>query len=160
MGKPVCPRCDEPLAAQRYHDVPVEVCPDCTGMWVAQRALRALTEAIARDVLGEVDVDTALDPLPDAGGGLACPACAGPLEHFGYMGANVVELDRCEGCGAVWLDADELYWVATLYARTAARKAGVVKVYEQVRREALELQEARTRAEALVRRTLVRRMLS
>jgi Zn-finger nucleic acid-binding protein len=30
------------------------------------------------------------------------------MEKYGYMGIAAVQIDRCERCSMVWLDADEL----------------------------------------------------
>lgn len=37
-----------------------------------------------------------------------CPDCLQTMEKYGYMGMRAVQIDRCEKCGVVWLDADEL----------------------------------------------------
>ena len=68
-----CPRCARPLRAGRYREVPCATCPDCHGLWVEQRSLRALLELMAVDALELLDPDTPLEALADAGGGLGCP---------------------------------------------------------------------------------------
>lgn len=142
MKKPCCPRCGEPLVPRRYDDFRLEACVGCTGLWIPLPVLRPLIEAMARDLLADMGDEAFLEPLPDPGDAVPCPCCGRIMEHFGYLGAKVVHLDRCDPCRAVWLDPDELYWVAALYARTDARRARLVKSFEEGRRERDELLRA------------------
>jgi len=37
-----------------------------------------------------------------------CPDCRQAMEKYGYMGIGAIQIDRCDPCALVWLDADEL----------------------------------------------------
>ncbi|MCA9688642.1 MAG: zf-TFIIB domain-containing protein [Myxococcales bacterium] len=66
-----------------------------------QRAAR-IAEALA----GLLE-DDAIEPRPRAArGALRCPGCGAPMVTL--AGDGGVELDRCDGCGGVWLDRGEL----------------------------------------------------
>lgn len=37
-----CPKCGEVLQASAYHDVPLDQCPGCRGIWLGQKDLELL----------------------------------------------------------------------------------------------------------------------
>ena len=39
-----CPKCGEMLEATSYHDVPLDQCPACHGIWLGQRDLEILAQ--------------------------------------------------------------------------------------------------------------------
>ena len=50
-----------------------------------------------------------------------CPDCHQTMEKYGYMGIAAIQIDRCDPCGLVWLDADELQNMVLALARTNYR---------------------------------------
>lgn len=109
------------MVARRYDGSAVQSCPGCHGLEVAQRDLRRIAERLARDLVGQIDLEA---PTPkgmgDPSGGLVC-ACGAKMDNFAYLGLPDVRLDRCESCERVWLDAEELELVARTCARSEAR---------------------------------------
>lgn len=116
--------------AQSYRSTPVERCPACHGFQVGLRDLRRIAEAMARDLVGVIDLDVALSPLPAPEGKLVC-LCGRIMETFAYLGLPHVELDRCENCMLVWLDANELTGVAQVSAQSEGR---IRELYAAARR--------------------------
>ncbi len=47
----------------------------------------------------------------------ACPSCASPMKHVGYLGGDRVFVDRCDTCHALWLDGDEIDAIVMLNRR-------------------------------------------
>lgn len=45
---------------------------------------------------------------------LECPFCAGDMKPLNYGSDSAVIVDRCELCGAIWLDAHELEMIQAL----------------------------------------------
>jgi hypothetical protein len=64
------------------------------------------------------------------------------MEHYGYMGTEVVKIDACSGCALLWLDAEELGTMSLLHAQTARRGAARREEDERTTRE-LERQISR-----------------
>jgi Zn-finger nucleic acid-binding protein len=52
---------------------------------------------------------------------LACPDCHQPMEKYGYMGIAAIQIDRCDSCALVWLDADELQNMVLALAKSNYR---------------------------------------
>jgi Zn-finger nucleic acid-binding protein len=50
-----------------------------------------------------------------------CPDCGQPMEKYGYMGMGAIQIDRCEQCSLVWLDADELQNMVLALAKSSYR---------------------------------------
>lgn len=60
-----------------------------------------------------------------------CPDCGQPMEKYGYMGIAAIQIDRCEQCSLVWLDADELQNMVLALARSQYRSERALKAEEQ-----------------------------
>jgi hypothetical protein len=80
-------------------------------------------EAMSVELLKSFDPDTKIEPLNDASAHLACPSCARPMESGDYCGARVVYFDRCDRCGFLWVNADELGTMTLMWARMEARQS-------------------------------------
>jgi len=50
-----------------------------------------------------------------------CPDCRQTMEKYGYMGIAAIQIDRCDPCALVWLDADELQNMVLALAKTNYR---------------------------------------
>ena len=106
----VCPRCGKPLETMQVDTLNARMCRACTGMLLTHADLVNVIEASWRAVTEETADAT---PLRAPDGWLNeptfnCPDCAQPMEKYGYMGIAAIQVDRCDVCGLVWLDADEL----------------------------------------------------
>ena len=99
QGPVSCPRDNSELRPFRVDAVEVDTCMSCTGVWldageIGRVALDAELEAIVQGRR-----DAAISPFP-------CPRCAGTCHPAHVEG---VELDTCERCGGIWVDANELH---------------------------------------------------
>lgn len=88
-----CPVCGVPLDEQTHDGVHVDVCPDCSGVW-----LDWMDGDIAK-VTGKLEVPAA-QRRGSAGSG-ACPVCS---EQLGKDTIGAVRIDRCGSCAGAWLD--------------------------------------------------------
>ncbi len=118
-----CPRCATPLEVAACADVAFQQCPGCAGHLLRQADLLRVLERLAKDLAATLGPDTVVERVPDKGGGVSCPRCGRPMEHYGYMGTNLVMIDACAPCGVLWLDTDALGAMGLLYARTQRREA-------------------------------------
>jgi Zn-finger nucleic acid-binding protein len=108
-----CPRCGTPLAATSYEGIDLETCGRCQGRWLYADDLKALVDtpsdhtAFTEDGAGRQAPGFGGPPAAERGY-LACPACGAAMEHVNYAGDSGTLIDRCPGCGGIWLDAGEL----------------------------------------------------
>lgn len=115
-----CPRCHLPLTTGNLASAQVEGCSECGGMLLARDRLPVLLQEIGPPPSAE-RLSEPPRRVPDAGGGLRCPRCAGPMENDGYMGSPFVMIDRCSRCDVLWIDDGEIEAMAHQYARVRAR---------------------------------------
>jgi Zn-finger nucleic acid-binding protein len=153
-SKSSCPRCSESLLVGSFHEVEIEKCPACQGIFVRQNKMIPLLEAMTSDLIGTIDPDHDVQPLPDKGSGVPCPCCGELMNHHGYMETNLVLIDSCSNCSGVWLDPDELAVMSQIYAKTSRRLS--------IQREASDrrLKEMDRRCDAIFNARRVRRILT
>ena len=138
-----CPRCASELRRADVSGERLDVCKSCGGAFLAQRLLIPVLTALSRELARDLDIDTPLDPIEDRGAGIRCPRCSGPMENFGYMGADLVHLDRCDRCACIWADSGELGAATLLFARTNLRRD------EALRRARDEFRQMSNRVDAV-----------
>ena len=112
-----CPRCGETLVDRKLHEVEMRICSGCVGLLVEQRRLLPLLDAMAMELLAEVDLDTEVEMIEDRGPVGACPNCGGSMDCDAYMGSKEVFIDRCNSCWRIWIDPMELGAMSLMYAR-------------------------------------------
>jgi Zn-finger nucleic acid-binding protein len=141
-----CPLDRTPLELIPYEGAMIRSCPTCGGELLSPEALRHIVNR-REVVFGAQEVDHAdrVDPvrgipLGEQGRHLNCPACGAHMDQLNYAGDTRVIVDRCSGCGSLWLDRSELEMAQVLVERWSERSRG--------RRRTLagELSEARRRA--------------
>ena len=101
-----CPKCKVDLEPFSASGVQVDLCPDCSGVWLDRGELGKLY-----GTWGMVEIEGAAGqprrPAPPSSEmvDLGCPACEGTLVALKVKGAA---LDGCTDCGGVWVDHGEL----------------------------------------------------
>ncbi|HZU37578.1 MAG TPA: zf-TFIIB domain-containing protein [Gemmataceae bacterium] len=143
----LCPRCRTTLNAQQHGDISLERCERCGGYWMSGEDLKTLVDlnrAPAREASTEVSSRRTewQDPA-------SCWQCGLPLEAFTYAGDSGVVLDKCPGCGKLWLDAGELERVVQTVSASENNLDRDVKRFSadfhqaEVRQEAQEQRDTR-----------------
>lgn len=120
-----CPTCRAALETAQVDTIPVRLCRDCHGALLLHADLIRILEASWR-MIDEKEAEAATFHAPEgwrAEVGRACPDCARAMEKYGYMGLGAIQIDRCDACALVWLDADELQNMVLALARTNYRTA-------------------------------------
>ena len=125
--KGYCPRCQQELVAGEFQSVELDMCAGCYGIVLEQNRLSGLLDVMANDLKDSLDLDAALEAVPNQGGEIACPRCHAQMEHYGYLGSNWVMIDSCKTCHVLWLDTDELGMMSLLYARSQMRSEQIHK---------------------------------
>ncbi len=108
----LCPLCDKQLDPISIGDSPLEACPECCGVWIAQKHLtdivrhpieeiKQLEEALGiPQVVYSAEVVQDIHPV--------CPRCHNLLEERAYAYHSTVKIEVCVTCDAVWLERGEL----------------------------------------------------
>jgi Zn-finger nucleic acid-binding protein len=133
-----CPRCQNLLETAQVDTIQVRLCQGCRGVLLAHPDLvqilevswRAISEKQAEEASFRAPEKWKKEPT------LHCPDCQATMEKYGYMGIAAVQIDRCDRCGLVWLDTDELQNMVLALARDNYRSA---RAFQKQRTEALDL---------------------
>jgi Zn-finger nucleic acid-binding protein len=133
-----------------YDGVNVESCPGCKGEWLHAGELEKIVEH-HDEVFSEEEL-ASLDPVSkevftaekDDHDELNCPCCEGvQMEHFNYGDTSGIILHKCDECGGIWADKDELQkieevvdgWKECLAQDTAKYASVLEKVDVQEQKE-------------------------
>lgn len=99
-----CPACKNPLVVIEHHQVEVDYCTACRGVWLDAGELELLSEMAGGPA--------APPPSSRAAAGhekpRRCPICLGPMEHRATGGADPVIWDQCGAGHGAWFDKGEL----------------------------------------------------
>lgn len=116
-----CPRCSAELQTILYTGVEVETCPVCEGEWLDAEELGVIVQNAERKFTREeiAELDRARSQIfhlgPQAPERISCPKCYNrKLVPFNYASTSGIILDKCRGCGGIWLDKGELERIQAL----------------------------------------------
>ncbi len=102
-----CPTDKTDLDKAILHQIEVDYCPTCMGIWFEEDELRRAKDERDKD-LNWLDVDLwdKKQDMRTSKGNRLCPSCRLPLYEVFY-GDSDVEVDICNICKGVWLDRGE-----------------------------------------------------
>ena len=102
-----CPNDNEKLETALFHNVEVDYCPKCLGIWFDKDELRLAKDDEDKEI-NWVDVDLWRDKLKFkvSHGGKHCPVDRAGLVQVKYDQSKV-KVDFCKMCQGVWLDRGE-----------------------------------------------------
>jgi len=133
-----CPRCARPLEDQQLDEIAFRCCRNCSGMLILHpdliNVLESSWHAISHDK-AEVTAFHAPAGWQDQPA-LLCPDCHKTMDRYGYMGLAAIQINRCDPCSLVWLDADELQNMVLALAKTNYRSAAE---REKLKREEVDI---------------------
>ena len=118
-----CPRCAKALEEQQLGEMSFRCCRDCKGMLLRHADLSDVLEKSWHTISRE-EAETMTLQVADGWQNepkLSCPDCHQTMEKYGYMGIAAIQIDRCDSCSLVWLDADELQNMVLALARSNYR---------------------------------------
>ncbi len=138
-----CPQCSSDLQAAVYEGVPIHTCNACGGEFVGGeefgRIVQHRKEAFGADLTAAVSQrkptfgHTATQPTRSR----CCPACGQNMKLVNYAGDSGIFVDRCDVCGGLWLDHEELEKVQIVMEKWAD------EAQPQIQAIAGELEKAR-----------------
>lgn len=134
------------MKAIEYEGALIYTCPTSGGELIGADALahiiRCREQKFGDEWKSLVANHEPLRGLPGEAGErqLVCPFCEGDMSPVNYGSDSAVIIDRCGGCGAVWLDAHELEMIQALMETWQDHAP------ERIRGIASELERARTAA--------------
>ncbi|WP_299005980.1 zf-TFIIB domain-containing protein [uncultured Shewanella sp.] len=119
----LCPRTHTAMSRVKVGGIRIDYSTHCGGVFFDNNALQHFDEAHERR--GEVMVEHLepfYNPKIDLTLRIHCPQCPDIVmaRHF-YSPKNQVEIDRCPGCGGIWLDYGELKKIRQLFPTQAHR---------------------------------------
>ena len=135
-----CPHCAKPLAEQQLDTLSFRCCRDCQGMLLLHRDLIDVLEKSWHAVSCETAETTAFRPTEGWQNEpkFLCPDCHRTMEKYGYMGIAAIQIDRCDPCALVWLDANELQNMVLALAKTNYRSESEWQKLQRGRVDILE----------------------
>jgi Zn-finger nucleic acid-binding protein len=97
-----CPKCKVDLVSTVRHQLKVNLCPSCKGMWLEHDELEELEDEVFD--FGDrwkATLEFTASATPDK-----CPECPALLQRFKYRFYDL-EMEFCPNQHGYWLDADE-----------------------------------------------------
>ncbi|MCB8931934.1 MAG: zf-TFIIB domain-containing protein [Fimbriimonadaceae bacterium] len=105
----LCPSCRIEMEALDYLGVPIDVCPDCAGVWFDDGELAKLSQAAPAALEA---LDSRLTPefevLNVPGSLKQCPRCTVHLRSYRYRYDSPVVIDSCPKCAGIFVEDQEL----------------------------------------------------
>jgi membrane associated rhomboid family serine protease/Zn-finger nucleic acid-binding protein len=108
-----CPACQSVLRKKRYHEIVLDSCPECRGIWFDQIELAGFIHvflerhpdlpnatAARRSAIASAEAQSEHERL--------CPRCRGPLRKVNYGYDSNIIVDKCGSCDGVWVDRSEV----------------------------------------------------
>ncbi len=145
-----CPRCNLSLRTVEYDGVRIEVCPKCNGEWLHAGELQKIVEhhdeVFTPEEIASLEAvnTTILTAEKYNHDELNCPVCrGGRMGHFNYPDTSGIILHKCNQCGGIWTDKDQLTkieelvdgWKADLNQDTAKYGPILAKVEAEEQKE-------------------------
>ncbi|MCX6719705.1 MAG: zf-TFIIB domain-containing protein [Candidatus Staskawiczbacteria bacterium] len=102
-----CPNDNEQLENVLFHNVEVDYCPKCLGIWFDKNELKMAKDEKDKN-LNWLDVDLWRDKLKFrvSRGAKHCPVCRAGLTEVKYDESKT-KVDFCKMCRGIWLDRGE-----------------------------------------------------
>lgn len=117
-----CPKCQgEMKEIDSSEGVTLDFCGSCHGLWFDLGEVADYFE-LSVDI---PDLDTTNATKTKTS--LVCPKCKELLEELRYSALDRLLVDRCPGCGGIFLDKGEVPMLERLSARLESPKSRIVR---------------------------------
>ena len=111
------------MRCEEYEGQEIYICDQTGGELITADALTRIVscreQTFSPELMREIDNHTPAFGVPagEQNRQLSCPCCGGMMDVINYSGDTGVVIDRCAGCGAVWLDHGELERIQAILER-------------------------------------------
>lgn len=108
-----CPSCNAELQKSDYQKLSLDMCPNCSGVWLAQDKLEPFIQLHIKYADYLPDVKYSSDRNVGLADGIPqilqpCPQCNKPMKWYSYDLEANVHLYRCMDCHGVWVDSSKI----------------------------------------------------
>lgn len=141
-----CPRCPAPLESDQHLGHTILRCGECRGVLLEQKQLIPMMERIGSILTGKMDLNAPIAAIQGPLETAPCPKCRLPMESHGYMGSNLVHIDRCSECLLIWTDSAEMIAMARMYMQSQGRIESRKNTFENQLDGMLDRAEVRARS--------------
>ena len=101
-----CPACKNPMIILELHEVEIDYCDECSGIWLDSGELEMLLDKT--DSFIKLVPATSTEELSRK-----CPICSAKMAKVNFeTGSSPVLLDKCTNGHGIWFDSGELKTVA------------------------------------------------
>jgi Zn-finger nucleic acid-binding protein len=107
LQEPLCPKCRLPLELKRKDDIEIDVCPNCSGLWLDRSEFDILTAESTVYREEKLEEPYSRPPLSDENAYVPCVRCGKLMVKKNYARISGVITDEC-GRHGIWLDSGEL----------------------------------------------------
>lgn len=114
-NRALCPKCNVQLEAHVYRNKELDVCPECSGMWLDTLDFEHLTSE--KDVYADENSKTHFDRIPPQNEPrlYECVRCNNIMNRTNFKRISGILIDSCCDHG-VWLDDNELTMIRDFVA--------------------------------------------
>ena len=123
-----CPDCGVALVTKTIHNIEVDLCPTCGGMWLDKGEIARLRRLGSKDIK-DFEQPVAQSPERSAvrHSNPGCPICGAVLQEFHYANGPVV-MESCPNLDGLWVTAQELDRFATTCDMSPAVRNAVIEM--------------------------------
>lgn len=107
----LCPSCNNPLIVLELHEIEIDYCTDCEGIWLDEGELDLMLEdSQQKDTfLKSFKQSSELSEVK-----LKCPICKVKMNKVEVEGVKPIIIDECKNLCGLWFDKGELLEIVKL----------------------------------------------
>ncbi|MFH0941973.1 MAG: zf-TFIIB domain-containing protein [Chloroflexota bacterium] len=119
----ICPKCKQAMVVVEYHQIELDYCTRCEGVWFDGGELDLLLQSV-KMTCPELEIKNIIN-LPDAESSdkpRKCPICGQGMKAVA-IGQPAIGIDVCRRADGLWFDGGELNHILKQTAENSAAKA-------------------------------------
>lgn len=119
----ICPRCKQDMVVVEYHQIELDYCTRCAGVWFDAGEMNLLLQSV-KMTCPELEIKNIIN-LPGTGSSdkpLKCPICGHGMKEVA-IGQPPTDIDVCLRQDGLWFDGGELRGILKQVAEVSVAKA-------------------------------------
>lgn len=116
-----CPACHNPLSEISIHEVYIDLCTVCKGIWFDSDEMMDVLKKIVEEKLSVPMAGVPKKPEAAAETMRSCPRCKNRMAKYNYAYDSNVILDRCPHCRGIWADGGEIALIVQFLRKIQGR---------------------------------------